>query len=159
MTLHVCIWPVRLVRNRLRGYLPILLEGECLLRTIIVDDEPLALFHMERLLQEVEVVLSLHLEIVGTFKDPRSALDFAQYEPLQLAFVDIEMPEMNGLQLAQQLVQLYPHIHVIFITAYRSFEIESFALIMDDCLFKPVLLSKLSNILQRIASCNPPYTQ
>ena len=68
------------------------------MRAIIVDDEQLMLKRFVRLSAELA-----DLQIVGRFTSAQEALQFAKQQPIELAFLDVEMPEMDGIALAQKL--------------------------------------------------------
>ena len=91
------------------------------MRTIVVDDEP---WMLKRFAIECEGIPDVQL--LGSFKSPMQALEFAKENPVDLAFLDVEMPGMNGLALAGKLRALYPELIVIFVSAYESYMAEAF---------------------------------
>lgn len=121
-----------------------------MLKVIIVDDEHLALKKMEKLLME-QVVNNFQMDLVGVFNDPYSALEAARRESIDLAFLDIEMPEINGFELAERLMQMNPDLHIIFVTAYQEYAVKAFEMNALDYLLKPVHHSRLTKTLQRVA--------
>ncbi|WP_227011655.1 response regulator [Paenibacillus lutimineralis] len=120
------------------------------MKVIIVDDESLAIFKMEKLLKEQTVVQDI--EIIGSYMNPHEALEIAQRQFLQLAFLDIEMPEINGFELANQLLNIQPHIQIVFTTAFQEYALKAFEINALDYLLKPVSQDRLIITLQRIAS-------
>lgn len=96
----------------------------------LIDDEPIAIdvirAHLERLDQ---------LEIAGTFQDPVKAFQAIRQEPVDLLFLDIEMPDLNGLELIRSLPD---PPDVILTTAHREFALEGFELDVVDYLLKPI---------------------
>lgn len=120
------------------------------MKVIIVDDESLAIFKMEKLLKEQTVVQDI--EIIGSYMNPHEALGVAQQQFLQLAFLDIEMPEINGFELANQLLNIQPHIQIVFTTAFQEYALKAFEINALDYLLKPVSLDRFIITLQRIAS-------
>ncbi|MVP00988.1 response regulator [Paenibacillus lutrae] len=123
------------------------------MKVIIVDDEKLALRKIEKLLGDQEG-LNTEIELVGAYQDPVEALEAVQRETpdIDLAFLDIEMPEMNGFELAERLLALYPQLQVVFVTAYHSFAVKAFEVDALDYLLKPVHPSRLSVTLKRAAA-------
>ncbi|MBU5442404.1 response regulator [Paenibacillus sp. MSJ-34] len=119
------------------------------MRTIIVDDEPLALRRMEKLLKDREGD-GPAIELIGSYQDPRMALELAKRETLHLVFLDIEMPEIGGMELAERLLQIQPHLHIVFVTAFNEYAVEAFELNALDYLLKPVSTDRLSKTLQRL---------
>ncbi|MFD0671214.1 response regulator [Cohnella sp. GCM10027633] len=114
------------------------------MRAIVVDDEYLALESMTRLLQRFEVT------VAGAFQDPREALKRQRSADADVAFVDIEMPELNGLELAARLQAEQPGMQIVFVTAYEQYAIEAFELAAIDYLLKPIQLKRLETTIQRL---------
>ncbi len=116
------------------------------MRAIVVDDEYLALESMTRLLQRFDVQVS------GAFQDPRQALKQQKELDADVAFVDIEMPELNGLELAARLQAAQPDLQIVFVTAYEQYAIEAFELAAIDYLLKPIELRRLERTIGRLRS-------
>ncbi|WP_240431924.1 response regulator [Paenibacillus aceti] len=118
------------------------------LKVIIVDDESLAILKMETLLREQTEV---DIELAGSYMNPLEALAAARREVLHLAFLDIEMPEITGFELANQLLNIQPHIEIVFTTAFQEYALKAFEINALDYLLKPVSPDRLVITLQRIA--------
>jgi two-component system, LytTR family, response regulator len=101
---------------------------------IIVDDEPLARQGMEMNMATVE---SLHLK--GSFSNPLAAGDFLRKENIDLMFLDINMPELSGLDFLKSLRNAPL---VIFTTAYPQYALESYELDAIDYLVKPIRIER-----------------
>jgi len=99
------------------------------LKTIAIDDEPLAL----RLVSDY-VSKTPFLELVGSFDNPLDAIDFLSKQSVDLIFVDIQMPDLTGIEFARSL-ESAPKI--VFTTAYEKYAIEGFKLNAIDYLLKP----------------------
>jgi DNA-binding LytR/AlgR family response regulator len=97
---------------------------------IAVDDEPFAL----KLIAE-DISKVPFLDLKGTFSSPMDALTFMQKEPLDLLFLDIQMPVLTGTQFLRTLKD--PPM-VIFTTAYDQYALEGFELNVVDYLMKPI---------------------
>lgn len=119
------------------------------MKAIIVDDERLALKKMEKLLQE-QAEAGIKLELIGAFQDPYSAIAVTESQMPHLAFLDIEMPEINGFELAERLLQIQPHLQIIFVTAYQEYAVKAFEVNAIDYLLKPVHHGRLAKTLQRV---------
>jgi two-component system LytT family response regulator len=100
------------------------------LKCVGIDDEPLALLVIEKMIQKFPV-----LNLVATFDDAISGAEFLRQHPVDLLFIDINMPDITGLELVRSL-QEKPMI--IFTTAYKNFAIESYELDALDYLLKPI---------------------
>ena len=107
----------------------------------ILDDEPLAIKVIEQHLSKLDV-----FNICGTSTEPLDA--FQELKRLQpdLLFLDIEMPDLNGLELIEAL-QNKPK--VIVTTAYREYAVESFELDVLDYLVKPISLSRFMKAMDK----------
>lgn len=99
------------------------------IRTLIVDDEYLALNLLEEFIKKVP-----ELEVVGREKSPMKALDVLNRQAVDLMFLDIQMPALSGNNLLRTLK--HPPL-AIFTTAYPDYAVEAFGLNAVDYLLKP----------------------
>jgi two-component system response regulator LytT len=100
-----------------------------MINTIAIDDEPLAL----QLLAGY-IVKTPGLNLVGKFDNPLDALDLMVKESVDLIFVDIQMPDLTGIEFARAITK---GPKVIFTTAYEKYALEGFRLDVVDYLLKP----------------------
>ena len=91
------------------------------MRTMIVDDEPLAVEELADTCEQFEDV-----QIVGRFLHAAEALAYAESHPIDLAFLDIEMPGIQGLDLAHRLHAINDRIAVVFVTGYKQYALDAF---------------------------------
>ena len=112
------------------------------LRAYLVDDEPLALKRLTRLLDE-----SGRVEIVGACTDPVEALTELARNPPDVLFLDIEMPGMTGFDL---LSRLDPQPMVVFTTAYDRYALRAFEDHSIDYLLKPIERDCLERALEKV---------
>lgn len=113
---------------------------------IIADDEPLLRHHLDKSLSEVWP----DLEIVATCGDGKQALEkIAQYTP-DIVFLDIRMPELDGMAVAKQLVQLEQQPLVVFVTAFDQYAINAFEQNALDYLLKPINEERLEHCCQKL---------
>lgn len=97
---------------------------------IAIDDEPLALGLIASYIKKTPF-----LELGGEFDNPLDALEFLEENPVQLLFLDIQMPDLTGIDFAHILDKKYK---VIFTTAYEKFALEGFKVEALDYLLKPI---------------------
>jgi len=116
-----------------------------MISVLIVDDEQPARQRLRRLLDSHS-----DLEIVGEAENGQQALDLINSVQPDLIFLDLSMPVMNGLQVAQQLNQDYPQPHIIFTTAYDEYALQAFDVDAQDYLLKPIRPERLSKALQKL---------
>ncbi len=112
------------------------------IKVFLVDDEPLALKRLSRLLLETEKV-----EIIGQTTEPLKALQTISNITLDAIFLDIQMPELTGFELLQKLENYPP---VIFTTAFDEFALKAFEVYSIDYLLKPVESERLEKALQKL---------
>ncbi|KOY14421.1 response regulator [Paenibacillus xylanivorans] len=117
------------------------------MKAIVIDDEKPAQLHLERLLR-----LDGRITPVQCFSTARAGLDFLAKERVNVVFLDIGMPEMNGLEAAEYIQQLDSSIRIIFVTAYADHAVEAFELQALDYVLKPVSSVRLAKTIDRIAA-------
>jgi two-component system LytT family response regulator len=113
-----------------------------MMRAYIVDDEPLAVERLTRLL-----VQSGRVQIVGSAIDPEAALAELADASLDVLFLDIQMPGLTGFELLDRLGRDLP---VIFTTAYDQFAIEAFTVNSVDYLLKPIDPERLERAIDKL---------
>ncbi|MDC5820510.1 LytR/AlgR family response regulator transcription factor [Vibrio europaeus] len=123
---------------------------------VIADDEPLLRHHLNKMLAEVWP----QLEIVGQAKNGQEALEMIeQFEP-DLVFLDIKMPQLDGMAAAKALTKMDCSTQVVFITAYDEYALQAFEANAIDYLLKPLSEQRLEQcvvkIKQRIESVTTP---
>lgn len=106
----------------------------CKISCIVVDDEPLAVEVLAAFIRKTP-----SLELTATFTDPVLALSAIGEEKPDLVFLDIQMPDLNGLELSRLLPQ---DTCVIFTTAFRQYAFESYEVEALDYLLKPIRYQK-----------------
>ena len=99
------------------------------LKTIAIDDEPLALKLVSDYISKTP-----YLELVGAFDNPLDAIEFLAEAEAELIFVDIQMPDLTGIEFTRSLQEEHK---IIFTTAYEKYALEGFKLNAVDYLLKP----------------------
>ena len=116
------------------------------LRTLIVDDEPAAIRRLSRLCEALPAV-----SVAATADDGTAALAVLRTTAIDLILLDIEMPNMSGLELAGELVGRRPAPAIVFVTAFERFAIQAFAVDAVGYLLKPVDPDLLGATIARVA--------
>ena len=111
-----------------------------MLQCVIIDDEPLAREILEEYLQKSGVTGAVQ------FSNARDALAYLQTHEPDVLFLDIEMPEMNGIDFLKSLAQ--PPV-TVFTTAYRDYAFEGYELGVIDFLLKPISYPRFQHALEK----------
>ena len=115
------------------------------MKAIIVDDEPLMVRHFVRLSAGIR-----DLNIVGEFETPAAAIEFASRTPPDVAFLDVAMPEVSGLDLAKALRRIRSDIIIVFVTAYDEYLWDFNQIGGDYYIMKPYSKATLTMAMDRI---------
>ncbi|MBD3808979.1 MAG: response regulator transcription factor [Sulfuricurvum sp.] len=119
------------------------------MKILIVDDEPLALSRLRRLLA------SLDRHDVTEASDGSEAIEYARQKRFDIAFLDISMSGMNGIDLGYALRAEYPEMGIIYQTAYENHALKAFDVGANDYLLKPYTAEQLQRALERVQSQKP----
>lgn len=114
-----------------------------MLRTVIVEDELLSLNMMKRYVGEHP-----KYELVGAYSDPLKALRDIPGLEADVLFIDIGMPGLNGLQLAEQVKNEF--MQIVFTTAYREYAVEAFRVEAVDYLLKPITRKSIDSVASKL---------
>lgn len=117
------------------------------MKAILIDDEQLALNYLEHQLVHVADV-----EIIGKFTDPIVGKRAIEKNEIDIVFLDIHIPKLNGIELAEQLLEVKPQLQIVFVTAYERYAIKAFELNALDYVLKPVGKIRLRTTMKRIQS-------
>jgi len=130
---------------------------ELALRVFIVDDEPPARSRLRDLLYDCSEQVAL--DIVGEAGNGQEALNRLMETPADVVLLDIRMPQMDGIELAQHLNKLPKPPVIIFTTAYDAYAIRAFELHAIDYLLKPIRLKRLFEAITRAREAVPVQTE
>lgn len=103
------------------------------MNVLLVDDESLQLLRLENACKKVLLDASFY-----SFSNPVKAYEESKNQKIDLAFLDIEMPGINGIQLAKKLKKDNPLIKIIFVTAYNEYALDAFKVHAFGYISKPV---------------------
>ncbi|MEH7612483.1 LytR/AlgR family response regulator transcription factor [Gottfriedia acidiceleris] len=117
-----------------------------MLKALIVDDEPLARDELAYLLKR-----SKEVEIVGEADSIRSTLKFIQIEEVDVVFLDIQLADESGLELAQKLQDLSHQPAIVFATAFDEYALNAFDLHAIDYILKPFDEIRIQKTIKKLA--------
>lgn len=123
-------------------------------RIMLLDDERLALLHLEKLLKDLDD----NYKISG-YTQTDKALEYARTWQPDVIFLDIHMPEMSGLAVSEIVKELLPDVEVVFVTAYDQYAIEAFEQNALDYVLKPVEQKRLAKTMRRLADRRSRMTE
>lgn len=111
------------------------------LKCLVVDDEELARVLLKTHIEKVDF-----LTLIGSTENPIEALQILQNQEVDLLFLDIQMPELSGINVAK-IVK--PKTEVIFTTAYSQYAIDGFNLNVLDYLLKPITFERFKQAIDK----------
>jgi two-component system, LytTR family, response regulator len=121
-----------------------------MLKAVIVDDEILVLDYLK------DILLGLKVEIAGEFTSGRKALEHLPGLKPDIIFLDIEMPGINGIELATELAGRLDSASIVFVTAYDKYAVEAFKLNALHYILKPVSREDIAQALARVRKTEVP---
>jgi two-component system response regulator AlgR len=127
------------------------------LRVAIVDDEAPARSRMRDLL--ADCAPQVQVTLVGEADSGRAALALLSAQAADVVLLDIRMPEMDGIEVAQHLQRLEDRPAVVFTTAYDAYAIRAFEVHAVDYLLKPIRAARLRDALLRVRSSARPKVE
>lgn len=117
------------------------------MRALCVDDERLLLDALRRAVER-----SPDIEEAFGFTDELAALEWAAANPVDIAFLDVRMHELDGLEMAQRLRALYPNLPVVLCTGFAEYALEAFRLHISGYLTKPIRAAEVQREIDHIKS-------
>ena len=120
------------------------------MRIVCVDDEPLVLDDVMSVCKDLSTDIS-----VNGFTDAYEALEWIRSNPADIALLDIDMPQMNGITLAAQIKKIKPDMVILFLTAYKEFAFDAFQVHPNGYLLKPLEPEVLKKEIDYAVSAYP----
>ncbi len=115
------------------------------MNVLLVDDEIFALKDLNETVSE-----SISDASIKSFQNPGDAVVWAENNKVDIAFLDIEMNKLNGLQLAQKIKDINKNANIIFITAYAEYALDAFSVQASDYVMKPATAEKIRTALENL---------
>lgn len=114
-------------------------------KIIMADDEPGILLLLRSILSELKGAL-----VVGAAENANDAVELVKDQSPDVAFLDIELPNMRGIELADKLREIKPDLVIVFITAYQEYSLDAFKLYAFDYILKPINEERVKITFQHI---------
>ncbi len=116
-----------------------------MIKAILVDDELFALKELQLQLESLP-----NIQIIGSFTNPlESFFNITMLNP-DVVFLDIDMPEVSGIYLAEQIMTTHPQVKIIFVTAFDKYAINAFELNAVDYILKPFTLERIKKTISKL---------
>lgn len=114
-------------------------------KVIATDDEPGVLLLLHSILCELD-----DIQLVGTAKNAADTIRLVKDRKPDLALLDIELPDMKGIDLAEKIQELKPDLYIVFITAHQEYSLEAYRLYAYDYIIKPIDKERVKKTIRRI---------
>lgn len=116
-----------------------------MITAILIDDEEIAVKQLEYLLEQYQ-----EIHVMATFTDPLTALEKIHFYQPNVIFLDIKMPEISGLAVAEEIMRILPETYVVFVTAYDEYALNAFEYNAIDYILKPISLRRIDRTIQKV---------
>ena len=116
------------------------------MKAICIDDEELIMNLTVSMCKEIK-----HIDSVNGFTEVKEALEWLEAHPVDIAILDIDMPEMNGISLALLLKMKNPDVSIIFVTGFSEYAVDAFKMHASGYLMKPISKDRLEKEIEFVA--------
>ncbi|WP_299017957.1 LytTR family DNA-binding domain-containing protein [uncultured Photobacterium sp.] len=120
-----------------------------MLKALIVEDEYLAREELTYLIETYS-----NINIVAAFEDGLDAFKYLQENKIDIAFLDIQIPSIDGMLLARNIHQFAQKPHIVFTTAYKEFAVDAFELEAFDYILKPLNEQRVIGLLNKLEAAH-----
>ena len=124
-----------------------------MINCIIVEDELPAREELKYFLNEEK-----EIKLIAEFDNPLDTLNFLENSTADVIFLDINMPDMNGISLGKIITKIYPDMKIVFITAYKDYAVDAFEIKAFDYLLKPYSENRIKNLLKSLVNIKSENT-
>ncbi len=115
------------------------------MKVLIVDDEIFALNDLKEVLEDC-----IPQAEIETFSKAEQAIEYAKSTNIDIAFLDIEMNNMTGIQLAEQLLKIHEKTNIIFVTGYSEYALEAFSVYASGYILKPATKKAMLSAISKL---------
>ena len=123
-----------------------------IMKIVLVDDDKAMLLILKMILGKIKGI-----EIIKIFNNSRYVLEFIKEYNIDIIFLDINMPEENGMELAKKILEVSPFTDVVFTTSYEEYAVEAFEIYALDYIYYLNLTVKLGRYLFNTGDINDTY--
>lgn len=124
------------------------------MKVFLIDDEPMALENLKYVVRQFEGV-----DILGAYTDPIEALERLEQLKPDAVFLDIEMPQVNGFTVAEEMRRIIPDIPIVFITGFDEYAVKAFEINAIDYVLKPISKRRLEQTMGKLMKSYLGYSQ
>lgn len=117
------------------------------MRIILIDDEQSSLVLLRRMINGYEF-----MNIVGEFMRPRIVMEQIPELAPDVVFLDIEMPNMNGIELAKQILTKNRNVQIVFVSAYERYALRAFEVDSVNFILKPICEAVFNVTVKRLVN-------
>lgn len=114
------------------------------MKVMVVDDERLLVRQLKEMCEGIPDISS-----VKGFDDPHEAIEYVKRHEIDLAYLDVEMPEMSGIQLARKLKEIDDDIKIVFVTGYSQYAYDAFKVDAIDYITKPYIIENIEKSIMK----------
>lgn len=114
-------------------------------KIVAADDESGVLLLLHSILIELDGI-----QLIGTAKNALDTLGLVKEQKPHLVLLDIELPDMKGIELAEKLLKIKPDLYIVFITAHKEYSLDAFRLYAYDYILKPIHKERVKTTVRRI---------
>ena len=114
------------------------------IKTVIIDSDASSLNRLENLLEKF-----IEVDVLATFEDSQKGLNFILENEPELAFVQIEMPKLSGLEIAEEISKHETNVKVVLVSQHSHYAIKALKFAIFDYLLQPISIDELKITLQR----------
>lgn len=125
-------------------------ERRDFLKAIILDDEVFVCEYLQTICDQI-----MDINVVERFHVPQEMLEYVAHYPIDLAFMDVEMPGMNGIEAARRLREIAPNVAIIFVTGHENYAFEAFGLDAVSYLLKPCTAQEVERAVEKAVRLFP----
>jgi DNA-binding LytR/AlgR family response regulator len=124
------------------------------MKVVLIDDEAMALENLKYIIGQFADV-----DVLDTFTDPLEAIQKLNHLKPDAVFLDIEMPQINGFTVAEEIYEVLPDVSIIFVTGFNEYAVRAFEISAIDYVIKPVSKRRLKQTIDKLFNSRREYKE